>query len=390
MNSASSFKTIKHLVELRKTLHQNAELSDNEEKTSLILRNFLQKIKNSSTVMNIGGYGLVAKFESPGAKFNFLFRADMDALPIKEEDDYIYKSVSYGVSHKCGHDGHMAILCGFAQVLDEEPELWSYCNIYLLFQPSEENGKGAVRVLNDDFFSGLFFDYVFALHNLPGYPMNSLIIKDGTFASASIGMMVYLKGVSSHASEPERGNSPVLGLSSIISLLNSVPQFYSALDENVKVTVIHVRAGEIAFGTSPSEGVVFATLRAFRQDTLDRVKSKCKDLCIKVAESFGLVCEVEWTEDFPETFNNQNATEVVIASAKNLNLEVLKRDCPFAWSEDFGNFTHKFKGCLFGLGSGVKHPALHSPEYDFPDGIIEKGIDMLAEIMRNIKRKFSL
>jgi len=146
----------------------------------------------------------------------------------------------------------MAIVAGLAERLHtHRPESGS---VILLFQPAEETGEGADRVLSDSKFDQIQPDYVLALHNLPGYPLGQIIVREGVFASASSGLRIHLKGKTSHAAEPETGNSPALAVAQLIQVLSSIPQYYTSLHEPAQATVIHAKVGDVAFGTSPGEG----------------------------------------------------------------------------------------------------------------------------------------
>ena len=128
--------------------------------------------------------------------------------------------------------------------------------------------------MQDSKYEKLNPDYVFALHNLPGFDLGTIILSDTRFASASCGLAIYLKGATSHAAQPEAGRSPALAVAELIQTLSSLPQFHTALDETAQATIIHAKLGEIAFGTSPGEGTVMATLRSHSQKTMDKMINK--------------------------------------------------------------------------------------------------------------------
>lgn len=330
----------------------------------------------------MGGFGVAAVYESSVKGPSVLFRCDMDALPIREPEGTPHRSEVPGVSHKCGHDGHMAILAGLSAELSESPPRRG--SVILLFQPSEETGQGAARVLEDESFRDLGPDMAFALHNLPGYSMGSLVIRNGVFASSSRGMKVELLGSSSHASEPHLGRSPASALAQIIEACAALPQSFIAMDHGAKATVIHARLGEEAFGTSPGEGVVMATLRAHRPEDMERLASEAAALASSIAEAWGLGCSISWTQEFPSTVNDPGAVKIAEDAAEDLGMQITRPVSPFPWSEDFGHFTGAFPGALMGLGAGTDSPALHSPDYDFPDDLIPVGVDLFKGIAHRI------
>ncbi len=308
-----------------------------------------------------------------------MIRCELDGLPIAEENEVEYKSTNEGNGHKCGHDGHMAILCGLAQWLGEERPKKG--KVYLLFQPAEETGQGAHWMLEDDKFNDFNPDYIFALHNVPGFEKHQIICRKGAFAAASAGFIAELKGATSHAAHPEQGNNPALAMAQIIELLSSFSQFYVPLDKAAKVTVIQAHLGEKAFGTSPGEATVMATLRAYEDAVVNRLKDKADEMVKNIAETYGLKLKKEWTEVFAATVNDEQCISVINQAAQKNDLNFLEKEVPFPWSEDFGRFTNKFTGAMFGLGAGKDHPELHASDYDFPDEISETGIKMFAEII---------
>ena len=369
----------KELIDLRHKIHSLAEVSGNEMKTSATIKEFLQACSPKEIISDLGGYGLAAIYDSGKAGPRVLIRCELDALPIPETIEIDYGSASSTASHKCGHDGHMAIVAGLAPGLADKP--LTKGSVVLLFQPSEETGKGAYRVLQDKKFKQLKPDYVFALHNLPGFPPGEVISREGFFAAASRGLKIYLKGETSHAAEPEEGKSPALAVAQLIQSLSAVPQYYTALHESSKVTIIHAEVGEVAFGTSPGRGQVMATLRSYSDDVMNRLVERCIKLAHDTARTYDLDLEIEWDEEFPSTVNDPDSVKLVEQCAIELGMQIHRPEYAFPWSEDFGHFTSRYPGALFGLGSGENHPALHSPFYNFPDDLIDIGRRLFQEII---------
>jgi amidohydrolase len=370
---------IKELTDLRHHLHSIAELSGEEKKTSDKIVSFLKDTNPDEILTGLGGEGIVARYSGKKKGPCVLIRCELDALPIPEANDFEYVSTDKKTGHKCGHDGHMAIVCGVAKILGKSG--LEKGEVFLLFQPAEETGQGAQRVLKDDKFKSIKPDWVFALHNLPGYKKHQIVVKEDTFAAASIGMIMKLKGDTSHAAHPEEGKSPALAMSKIIQDISSIPQFYTSLDQAAKATVIHASLGERAFGTSPGYAEVMATFRTYDSETLEVLKKKAVEIAEGVSRMYELELETEWVESFAPTVNDKEAVSIVKRSAEENSLELNEKDQPFGWSEDFGHFTEKHKGALFGLGAGDNMPALHATTYDFPDEIIETGVKMFTEII---------
>lgn len=367
------------LTKLRRELHKNPELSGNEKETAKRIKAFLKKLKPDEIVEDIGGHGIAAIFQGKAEGPSVLFRCDLDALPIEEVNTFSYKSKNKGVAHKCGHDGHMTIISGLARAIaNDRPHKG---RVILLYQPSEENGMGAGYVLGDPKFESITPDYVYALHNLPGFPKSSIIINHSIFASASKGMVIRLYGKTSHAGEPENGNSPAIAMADLVKNLTYLPDNKN-FNSFTLVTVIHARLGEIAFGTTPGYAEVMATLRAHTNEDMDKLSEMAIELVKEYTKENKLKYETEWTEEFLATENNKQAVDFVEKAGKTNKLNIIERNEPFRWSEDFSRFTKDYPGALFGLGAGEETPQLHNPDYDFPEEIVETGIKVFYEIYR--------
>ena len=367
------------LVDLRKQLHRNPEQSGKEVETAKLIVSFLQKYNPDSLLAHIGGEGVAAEFLGKNKGKRIMVRCELDALPQIEVLDIPYASQNSGSAHKCGHDGHMTIVAGLAERFQKKQ--LENGSVVLFFQPAEETGEGALRVLQDKKFKAIEPDYIIALHNLPGYPLGEVILKSDIFASASEGLHFHFEGKTSHAAEPQEGISPALAISQLIQNFSSLPQFHTPLHEAAQVTVVQASVGETAFGTSPGIGDIRITIRAHKSDILKKLSTQAVSYAEKTAEMYKLQLTITHHDLFPQTKNNSEVIQIIEQSALNQKLQIKHMDNPFPWSEDFGNFTETYKGALFGLGSGVKQPALHHPDYDFPDTLIDTGINLFEEII---------
>ncbi|MEX0928431.1 MAG: amidohydrolase [Balneolales bacterium] len=370
------------ILQLRHKLHTLAEVSNKEKNTAVFIREWLADTRPDSIIDHIGGYGIAAVYNGPEPGPTVMIRAELDALPIPETIESDHGSGSPGIAHKCGHDGHMAIVCGVARKLKENPVKKG--RVVLLFQPAEETGEGAARILEDEKFKNIAPDYIFALHNLPGFPENEIIVRQGVFASASRGLIVRLKGKTSHAGHPEDGKSPALAAATLIQGLTALPSLYTTLHSAALVTIIHARVGEIAFGTTPGHAEVMATLRAYRNEDINTMVRESLQLVKGTCMAHGLEYETGWTEIFESNINDKTCINMITTAAEENGLKTRKQKNAFPWSEDFGRFTQQYKGALFGLGAGLKHPQLHNSNYDFPDSILSAGIAMFCSIIQNV------
>ncbi len=369
------------LIELRKELHKYPELSGKESQTAKRIIEFAKRFNPDEIISKVGGEGVLVIFEGEQKGKTILIRCDLDALPIDEENAFEHKSVYENISHKCGHDGHMSIVSGLIPILSENKIKKG--KVVLLFQPAEETGQGASLVLSDAKFTKLKPDFAFALHNLPGFEKNQIIIKKDVFASASKGLIIRLKGKTSHAGEPERGITPSLAVAELIQEITALPKNKIIQDFSL-VTIIHSRIGERAFGTTPGYAELMATLRSYKDEDINKLTDLSEQLINRIAADHKLKYEIEWVEEFPSTKNDNDCVEIISQCAEENNLRINEIDKPFRWSEDFGHFTHNYKGALFGLGSGINQPQLHNPDYDFPDEIISTGTKMFYSIIKKV------
>jgi amidohydrolase len=374
---------LEEIVNFRQQLHSFPELSGNEKNTSHSVAEFLSKTKPSELIRNIGGHGIAAIYDSGNPGLTILFRADLDALPIQESNTFAYRSKNDGVAHLCGHDGHSAILAGMAKVLDKERPKKG--RVVLLFQPAEETGQGAKKVINDKLFLKIMPDFVFALHNLPGFEKGIVCIKDGSFASASTGVIIQLKGLSSHAAHPEDGKNPDLLLANLIIQLNEINNNKNLVKDFALLTVIHARLGEQAFGTSPGNAVLMATIRASRNEDMLAICKRIEETVENDCNVFKIKYTISYTEEFPATINNAECVGIIKEAALANDIPLKTLTSSFRWSEDFGHFTQSYKAALFGIGSGIDHPQLHNEHYDFPDEIIEPAILMFKGILKKLE-----
>ena len=332
----------KSLSDIRHCLHENPELSGNEFRTAEFINQYLSNL-SCKVVTKIDGNSLAAIWESNENGLNLLFRADFDALPIEEISNLKYRSKQPGIAHLCGHDGHTAILLGLARYIEDNPPRNG--KLILLFQAEEETGAGAKKVIDHPILTHNPPDYVFALHNLPGFPMDSIICSKKNFTSASVGMKVKLIGKTSHAANPENAISPAKTMARIILKLDEINQ--KKYTDFCLLTIIHSRLGKIAFGTTPGEAEIMATLRAYEDIDLVLMKNDCEKIIQNEVKKTKLKYELQWVEEFIATTNHPKAFDIVREAVNKNHYRFIENSEPFRWSEDFGYLTQRFPGALF-------------------------------------------
>jgi amidohydrolase len=257
--------------------------------------------------------------------------------------------------------------------------------IVLLYQPEEENGQGAIKSIRKLREHNIIPDYAIAIHNMPKYPMGSIITSRNSFAAASKGIVVKLFGVSSHAAFPENGVNPSLAIAEIVQGLDRLNNSKNFSDFTL-ITIIHLKVGEVAFGTSPGYGEMMATLRAFKDSDMKKLTENSLDLIRKIGNKHNLVVETSFDDDFPATVNDSTLTDIIERVAKENGNRVIEINEPNRWSEDFAQFTVRGPSILIGLGVGEEMPDLHSPEYDFPDEALPYGMKIYDSIISHFLR----
>ncbi len=370
---------INYLTDIRHHLHRYPELSGEEYKTAEFIASELKKTDPDRILEKVGGTGVVAVYGDDDKGPQILFRAELDALKIPEKGNRDYKSTREGISHACGHDGHMSVMLGVGRYLkDQRPERG---RVIILFQPAEETGEGARKVLDDPKFQSLKIDRSYAFHNLPGFEKGRLFYRPGSFASASVGLRCNLEGESSHAAYPEQGRNPSVAVADLAKLAQTFGNSDITDPDYAIATVTYIRLGEKAFGISPGHAEVGLTLRAARDSEIEWMKMQIRTELKKSAEMVGLEWQIHEREPFTATVNSEYCIGVVKSAANRGSVKTEQLAHPFPWSEDFGRFAEKSEIALIGIGAGKNHPHLHAYEYDFPDEIIPEAVVIFINIM---------
>lgn len=369
------------LIDLRKSLHQDPEISGNEERTAERIKKELLACHPDEIQTGLGGQGILALFKCAEGEPDrrILFRAELDAVSVHEETNLPHQSKNKNAMHACGHDGHMAVLIGLAKKLaGDRPKK---IDVYVLFQPSEETGEGAAKVLEDSRFQDLEIDHGFALHNLPEFPEKEVICKRGTFAAGSVGIEITIEGSFSHAAYPEKGINPARIVAQLIQQIDREMETFRSESDTNKLVCTYIKMGERAFGISPGKAKAGFTIRSESDNKLEQSVNHIFEIIEKTNQTFEGEISAEKVEPFRATVNDDEGVKIVkkVSEKKRLNYVELER--PFPWSEDFGEFRRKFPITIFGLGAGEQKPPLHSEIYDFNDELIPVGVAILHGII---------
>lgn len=377
-------RDIAELTEWRRDLHRNPELSGEEEQTARRVVAMVQTTEPDRILTGLGGHGVAAVYDGDATGPSVMLRCELDGLPIEEVNpDLPHRSHTLGKGHLCGHDGHMAILAATARWLGRNRPARG--RVILLFQPAEEDGSGAQKVIDDPRFGEIAADYAFALHNYPGIPLGHAAIAPGPMNCASRGMKIVLEGRTAHASQPENGLSPASAVSALIGDLVALGHGGDAGDPDFAlVTVTHARMGQPAFGISPGEAELWVTLRTQQDATMSALVERAERTVSEAAARSGLTHGVTYHDVFHHCENDPDATLRIEASLQAEGIPRAATELPMRASEDFGRFRGSARSAMFLLGSGADHASLHNPDFDFPDDLIGIGARIFVRVVRSL------
>ncbi|MBQ3739712.1 MAG: amidohydrolase [Bacteroidales bacterium] len=368
---------------IRHQLHLLAEPSGAEVATQQFIIDILagfepthiHVFKNSKNLLAVYDFG-------PGGETT-LIRGDFDAVRVPETLDLPYASHTPGVAHKCGHDGHATILLGLAEQLHLHP--LAKGRVLLFFQAAEETGEGAAQLLETGILEKYKPGKVYALHNIPGEPLGSVICKEGSFTCSVVSCDVELHGRTAHAAEPLKAVSPYPAAKAITDRLLAMNCYDMSRDDFRLLTLVEFRVGEQAYGVAAGHGVLRFTLRAKDDDLLQRTKAELLQVVEQeTSNTEGLCSNITWREYFAAAKNHKDAVESIRNAAERCGLEYVEKQTPFSWGEDFGLLTQHYDGALFGLGSGDSQPPLHHQLFDFPDELVPVGVMIFYQILSGV------
>ena len=381
LSNMLSTDDMEKLVAMRHRLHQTPELSGEEKRTAQAIADALMLLKPDDLVTGLGGHGVAAVFDSGRTGPTILFRAELDGLPIPEISDLPHRSQESGKGHMCGHDGHMTILLGLAGLLSRARPTRG--RIIVLFQPAEENGRGAEAIIADPAFARIRPDLAFAIHNMPSLPFGFAALKEGPVNCASRGMRIAFAGTTAHASSPDNGISPVPALVELSGTLSALSGGSFPEADFRLVTVTHLCAGAPSFGVAPGTGEIWATLRTLLDSEMSALVQDAERLVHEVAARNRLQVSISHDDVFAHCENHPAAVAILKAALEAEGMDHGSEGLPMRASEDFGRFGKTgIPSAMVLLGAGVNRPDLHNPDYDFPDPLIPIGVRLLHRTAR--------
>lgn len=375
------------LAAIRHDIHAHPELAFNETRTAEVVARELAKcgLEVDRGLARTGVVGILSKGASSRA---IGLRADMDALPLHEKNDFPHRSRNEGRMHACGHDGHTAILLGAARYLAEhQHDLDFGGTVYFIFQPAEESEGGAAVMITDGLFEKFPMDAVFGLHNWPGLPVGEMAVMPGPVMAGTCTFEISVRGHGCHAAMPHQGIDTLVAASQLVLALQTVVARNIHPCESAVVSVTQVHAGE-AWNIIPEDAVLRGTIRSFNAETQDQVERAVERLCSGIASAFGAQISVQFDHRYPATVNSAAETEICRSVAGQLlgPDKVRQNELPSMGAEDFAYMLREKPGCYVWLGNGpgTGGCTLHNPHYDFNDDILPLGVTYWVRLVETV------
>lgn len=368
----------------RRYLHQIPELSFNEFKTTKYIREQLDNLAipyfeplETATVVYFKG--------TSDSEETIGFRADIDALPIKEETFLPFASKHEGAMHACGHDGHASILLTFAQWLKEQHDAGQLkLNVLLIFQPSEESNAGADALIRAFPFEEYHVSKIVGLHLGPDIPEGTLATKPGFLMASATEYRIRVKGLSAHVAQKNNGNSALGAVTQIATQLSQVQHYFlNGLNQNI-LHIGKLNAGE-AINTVATEGYIEGTIRTYEPNDLEHIKVKMEEITRSADALFGTSSELTIAKGYPAVNNSESLIDTVSESCTKAGLTLDLLTEPYLFGEDFSFYSSIAETNFAFLGARNEEKeyiyGLHTPKFNFDESILEKGVHYYQSIL---------
>lgn len=380
-----STQLIAQMTEWRRQMHRFPECGFDLPITSHYVADLLESF-NIEVTRNIGQQGVVGVLRCGDGESSIALRADMDALFIHEQNGFEHCSRHDGKMHACGHDGHSAMLLGAACYLSEHRDFNG--TVHFIFQPDEEHGCGAQAMIDDGLFERFSIDSVYGLHNMPGQAEGSFAVRPGSLMASESCFEIVIDGKGGHAAMPHRGVDPiVVGSQIILALQTIVSRNLSGIEETAVVSATEfITDGTV--NVIPSRVTIKGDYRCFTEATLEKIKHRMECIVAGICQAAGAEYQLTFVNSFYPTINSEIETQHAInAAVAALGRDNVEENClPLTISEDFSSMLRVKPGCYALLGNGVESVggcALHNPQYDFNDRILQHGVRYWTQLVRD-------
>ena len=370
----------------RQDLHKIPEIGLEEYETSKYIKNKLKEF-NINFKEGYSNTGLVAwvKGNKGNSNKSIGLRADFDALPMPEKNNFEYKSSKDGMMHACGHDGHTSMLLGAAKYISENNDFDG--TVYFIFQPGEEGFAGGKKMIEDGLFDDFSIDEVYALHNWPDLPLGSFGVNSGPMMAAVDEFDIIVKGKGGHAAFPQLVIDPIIVASQIVTAIQTIiSRSTDPVDKAlISITKIH---GGTAYNVIDDEVKLSGTIRTFKPETRSFIEKRIEEIANGIAKAHGAGANIEFDliNKYPPTINSKKESEFAAKIAKKMVGEenVNTNIDPSMGGEDFSYLLNKKPGSYLYIGQGdEKHKAhLHTTKYDFNDNLLPIGVNYWVNLVK--------
>ena len=372
------------MTKWRRALHAHPEICFEEVWTGDFIAEKLRSFGVEVT-RGLGKTGVVGMLKGQGNSPRAIgLRADMDALPMPEENQFEHRSQIDGKMHACGHDGHMTMLLGAARYLAETRNFDG--TVYFIFQPAEEGGAGGKAMVDDGLFNQHPIQNVWGMHNWPGLPAGDVAVNTGACMASADHFAITLTGRGSHAAMPHQAIDPILAAASLIQALQMVVSRTTDPLDSAVLSVTMLNGGS-AFNVIPDTVTLGGTARAMVASTRAAMEQKIRDISALTAKAHGCLAEVDWQPGYPPTVNTESealraadvARAVVGSNKVHVNMP------PSMVAEDFAFMLEERPGAYIWLGAGeaVEGKMLHNTGYDFNDDILPVGASYWSQLVES-------
>jgi len=377
-------KIYPEVVSLRRDFHQHPELAFEETRTSGIVAEYLKScnMEVKTGVAKTGVVGIL-KGTSPNKSGKLLaFRADMDALPMSEENTHEFCSLSTNKMHACGHDAHTAMLLGTAKVLSQLTDDIEG-DVQFIFQPSEEIAPGGAKtMIEEGIFNDRKPDVIFGQHCIPQLPSGQIGFVPGPMMAAADEIYITVNGHGGHASAPHKSGDPIIAACQIVMNLQTIISRNFPPFEPAVLTIGSINGGS-ATNVIPNQVKMMGTYRTMNEEVRVLGHKRMQEIVAHTALALGVKAELEIRKGFPAVVNNHQVTEFAFqASREYLGEEQTIHAEPFMAAEDFSNFLNLIPGCFWQLGvsnaeKGIVH-YLHSSKFDIDESAMNDGVGYMS------------
>lgn len=383
---------IGHWIRTRRDIHSHPELSYQEQRTSSLVASRLTEL-GYEVETGIGQTGVVGRLRGSLTRDGHKrigLRADMDALPIQEINQFEHRSKFPGKMHACGHDGHVAMLLGAAQILSENRDFNG--EVVLVFQPAEEGGAGAKAMIDDGLFERYPVDAIYALHNWPGLGEGEFAVHTGPVMASSNEFKVTIHAKGAHAAMPDLGIDPVVIAAHLIQAYQTIISRSRKPVDPAVLSVTQINAGE-AINVIPETASLKGTVRTFSHETLDLIEERLISMTQQLCATFGAQAVVDFNRSYPPTINTAPEADLAAYVLKHMpQVKTVHTNLPPTMgAEDFAYFLKEKPGAYLWIGNGlgghrdIGHGMgpcmLHNPSYDFNDKILPLGVQFWKELV---------